>query len=120
MTEDEAKTKWCPFAAPVINDRLMIIPTGRTVTLDGDGRLDSLNRNCIGSACMAWRRDNPNGEFEVRFVNSERGETLPIDQGWEIFPSDDAGLVQWNQALSRWRRRIASGPTGHCGLAGQP
>lgn len=57
MTEEEAKTKWCPFA-----------------------RVDSTAANrpnpgpncdvtagwppCIGSACMAWRRDvygNDNG-----------------------------------------------------------
>lgn len=39
MTEDEAKTKWCPFARVVDSAR----------GTDGEGA------RCIGSACMAWR-----------------------------------------------------------------
>ena len=35
MTEDEAKTKWCPHA--------------------GDSRMNVRSENCLGSACMAWR-----------------------------------------------------------------
>lgn len=55
MTEDEAKTKWCPF--------------GRALwTGSGPGELASFNRwdssdtasppptPCLGSACMAWRK----------------------------------------------------------------
>lgn len=40
MTEDEAKTKWCPVA----NTRF--IPAGAGATASD---------RCIGSACMAWR-----------------------------------------------------------------
>lgn len=43
MTEDEAKTKWCPFA------RVM-------VTADSDGADGGLRGPiAVGSACMAWR-----------------------------------------------------------------
>ena len=52
MTDDEAKTKWCPFT--------------RVVSVKGDfHRTDAYNRllfdddtvgtRCIGSDCMAWR-----------------------------------------------------------------
>jgi len=52
LTEEEAKTKWCPFARVA----------GRTTS---DNAAQGCNRNytggpdsgglCIGSACMAWR-----------------------------------------------------------------
>jgi len=45
MTEDEAKTKWCPNARSAR-------PGGNNRHSDGNGRFDCL---CIGSGCMAWR-----------------------------------------------------------------
>jgi hypothetical protein len=47
MTEDESKTKWCPFFRQT--DDLV---TNRN---DDKGWLGE-NGNCIGSDCMAWRR----------------------------------------------------------------
>ena len=44
MTEDEAKTRWCPFA----NDRSA--PAERK---DSSGAV--ISARCIASACMAWR-----------------------------------------------------------------
>lgn len=46
MTEDEAKTKWCPQA------RVGFADMGGT-----NSRTDG-NVNCIVSACMAWRLTN--------------------------------------------------------------
>lgn len=50
QTEEQAKTKWCPFSRSV---------------WEGDNTLTSANRDssgnyydcdkCLGSACMAWR-----------------------------------------------------------------
>lgn len=42
MTEDEAKTKWCPFVKPDYR---------------GPDRQNDTYMRCIGSACMAWRWD---------------------------------------------------------------
>jgi hypothetical protein len=48
MTEDEAKTKWCPFAmAPGASFALNRGPEGVA-----NGRC-----MCLASACMAWRWD---------------------------------------------------------------
>jgi hypothetical protein len=44
MTEDEAKTKWCPQA------RDSETAGNRSAALPSDIRFP-----CIGSACMAWR-----------------------------------------------------------------
>jgi hypothetical protein len=46
MTEDEAKTKWCPFARA----QSMNVAVSR----DGFGAAYDTCL-CIGSACMAWR-----------------------------------------------------------------
>lgn len=52
MTEDEAKTKWCPHAvASHTNPREL-------TKYDRDGNdipEPRFRHNCIGSACMAWR-----------------------------------------------------------------
>jgi hypothetical protein len=49
MTEDEAKTKWCPH-----------VRAGQTyenfsANRDRDGTLLDYKHTCIASACMAWR-----------------------------------------------------------------
>lgn len=45
MTEDGAKTKWCPF------QRTGFVDAGASCNRP-DGNL-----NCIASACMAWREE---------------------------------------------------------------
>lgn len=60
MTEDEAKTKWCPFVRIV---RLEPLPEQTKDWVHVSGvNTDALGRcripascTCIASACMAWR-----------------------------------------------------------------
>lgn len=51
MTEDEAKTKWCPFA------RVGSENTGLgSINRDMQVGAKLSQAECVGSACMAWRR----------------------------------------------------------------
>ncbi len=50
MTEDEAKTKWCPF----VRYKFAILSDASAFNRGGHER-DAENTRCIGSACMAWR-----------------------------------------------------------------
>jgi hypothetical protein len=62
MTEEEAKTKWCPFARPVVareQDGKVHIdaasPVHNRYSMDvGQFKIPS-GATCAGSACMAWR-----------------------------------------------------------------
>jgi len=55
MTEEEAKQKWCPFVRNVDSDN--------TIYTNRDPRVaDEYNHNCLGSACMAWRKHVKIGE----------------------------------------------------------
>lgn len=65
MTEDEAKTKWCPFArvdsgfagAGVCNRYPMRDPEGCDTSRERVMVNDTVR--CIASSCMAWRWDVP-------------------------------------------------------------
>jgi len=56
VTEDEAKKRWCPFAASRSVER-GTATRHITVTswLTNKDEPDSFNIRCIGSDCMAWR-----------------------------------------------------------------
>lgn len=59
MTEDEARTKWCPFTRLVTtNDGSVAVRTGAPTGYNRfSGAPKQLNTaaSCIASACMAWR-----------------------------------------------------------------
>ena len=64
MTEEEAKTRWCPFARPVFGRdgggrSFVLAAEGRKATVEPDGRLRNVEQTCIASACMAWRGASP-------------------------------------------------------------
>lgn len=53
MTEDEAKTKWCPFTR-----------VGEQASGAAENRPDG-SYNCIASGCMAWRwAQKPNPDWK--------------------------------------------------------
>ena len=60
-TEAEARQKWCPFARPVSLNQgrwwSVFLPGDRDATQHSDGRVTNIEDHCIGSACMAWRRE---------------------------------------------------------------
>ena len=96
MTEEEAKTKWCPFVRGVFgknqNDSfdLKSNTVHNRVLLDtGDVGIHPAI-NCIGSACMAWR--------------------------WALSPDKAA---HFNKT---WKTKgePEANPVGYCGLAGKP
>lgn len=109
MIEQEAKTKWCPFARVVVPLRsnatgeFFAACAGNRVGIsDQIAIMGSTERDnpesarCIGSACMSWR--------------------------WE---DDDAymqRLTEWEDAANIGGVQRGQEPMrqGHCGLAGRP
>jgi hypothetical protein len=60
VTEDEAKTKWCPMTRQAANN-------GIAFSNKPDNHASMVN--CIGSACMAWRR-----------LETDPNKPLPIEE----------------------------------------
>lgn len=120
MTEDEAKTKWCPMSRVL----------SHTSAQDGNGRSYeggySWNRapntfdpyriddppytpgaaNCVGSACMMWRGEGPMEELYTL-----EGDFSPADAGFQ-----NTGRYTANHRLIWERSRKER--KGYCGLAG--
>lgn len=82
MTEDEAKTKWCPFARAQTADTETAPAVNRTL----QGAPD-IGCHCIGSACMAWR--------DTTFTDSVYTEPSSSDPGvrYEKKPGGYCGLA---------------------------
>lgn len=57
MTEEEAKTKWCPFARAVTaNGDAAFNRVVDPKSVSASGLQNALEATrCVGSACMAWR-----------------------------------------------------------------
>ena len=97
-TEEEAKTKWCPF----VQRDYGIYPETRRSTVQ-----------CIASACMAWR------QAQSRCIAEQ---SLPEDQQPVGASHDEARAAGWVDAYSVGYPRHWSKyePQGYCGLAGTP
>jgi hypothetical protein len=100
VTEEEAKTKWCPHVRVAISQtdgRGNIV--GHTVANRLDTHLFPFHSSCIGSACMAWRWAlEPDPNFKP---------THPMMDTYPRNPATDP---------SPWK---ASTTNGYCGLAGR-
>lgn len=119
MTEEEAKTKWCPMLQVSAAAGYIGAVSNRSNTFD-----DHSDRHgrCLGSACMAWRQ-NAAGDWAEQFAvflragraidairlhRNETGSTL----------KDAKDFV--DGVLAGTQRMPASRPVGFCGLAGKP
>ncbi len=108
MTEDDAKTKWCPHAR--------ILGQGRD--LDGCAVAGTVNRGqgfearCIASACMAWRWQLERlGENKIQAIKRYREENAGVDL---------KGAKDWVEAHPEYVRQPIAARQGFCGLAGAP
>lgn len=98
MTEDEAKTKWCPFAR-IMDWNGPHEPTGnnRGVAAVNRAQDDDAGTRCIASACMAWRERK---RLVLRTEPWPEKETT----GAPVMPSGADVVIDG----------------GYCGLAGAP
>lgn len=98
MTEEEARTKWCPFSRPELPRADDCgYQAGNRAFVEPGGDQTTERTRCLGSACMAWRAHTKSWNATVgRWVEPERA-----------YLSSDI---------------IEQRPTdeGHCGLAGKP
>jgi len=93
VSEEEAKTKWCP---QTLQARLMVTDHVK-LPVEMGGAL------CIGSACMAWRWAEQPPEIERTIWPSNPAERRKMQA------EEEARLVE------KFKRR-----KGFCGLAGRP
>ena len=114
MTENEAKTKWCPMF------RSSVEPNG---SADNRGIMNEAGCHkstlCIASECMAWRWDwTPEDHTRL-------GQHKPEGNGWvdtgilEISKAQPAGAPLKTEKCQSWGKSRRPEWTGHCGLAGQ-
>lgn len=107
MTEEEAKTKWCPFAR-VGSSTSGLGGFNRFIEPVAAGSDEKVR--CIGSACMAWRWDGKDDGVLVREITKTDGE--PIEDAPPGF--------RWRFGRTNSDRTTPCGLfalTGYCGLA---
>lgn len=130
MTEDEAKTKWCPMARGQNWDDRRSEDGSFTANRlqSGDPLAACL---CLGSRCMMWRWGR--GEYEFAMTKDDTSDpgafrfVSPEGDGWERVMSGmlAENVVGWARkqfpdlvpGLTAWRRLIRG--NGYCGLAGE-
>jgi hypothetical protein len=94
LTEEEAKTKWCPYARGITDgggNRMAYGSSGDGPAEDDYTAEMAAMYPCIGSACMAWRR------------------ATRVDKDGTIW-----------LATSSYTSESTEAHLGYCGLAGKP
>lgn len=94
MTEDEAKTKWCPFSRVVHRDEDDQASWNRLEEVEDSYPLGA---SCIASQCMAWR-------WVQRITNQ----------------ADLDNSFMWSVGGKRPQPQFEDTEHGFCGLAGKP
>lgn len=100
MTEDEAKTKWCPFvtAGAYARERMT-----------SDEQSGENATRCIASACMAWRWSEP--KRTAAFL-----EAVQAHMKRQVKPNFNTSVQAVYAETGGQFERVE----GHCGLAGAP
>lgn len=114
VTEQEAKTKWCPQvrASQGVGDANAC----NAGTSEGD-RVPTYSR-CVGSECMMWRWGHePHRTFwgcpdPNATIEPERPSHVPVSYIWCPCETDAAGWIEPPDSCEARR-------TGFCGLAGK-
>lgn len=97
MTEDEAKTKWCPMARDTVEGM-------GSFNRKGTGKAVETTL-CLGSACMAWRWAEGRGAG-------------PVEETTESPPPKRGEGMRW---YAGGPGRFGLFPRlGYCGLVGKP
>lgn len=128
MTEEEAKTKWCPFSRALMFDNRTLDAKSVSMT-GGVNRVigkhivnaDAAPTNCIASACMAWRWHEQRSAGLV--VPTEHVQWMHAGTSYAIEPRRPAYLTDewhWDQRRGVWIVGDQFEDRGYCGLAGQP
>ncbi|WP_133255487.1 hypothetical protein [Phenylobacterium soli] len=102
MTQEEAKTKWCPHARPAGWED----PGGFNRDRDGGACITS---KCIASACMAWRWSE--AKRTAAFLDAVQAH---------MKASGKPNFATATQAVYAERGREFERTEGYCGLAGAP
>jgi hypothetical protein len=80
MTEDEAKTKWCPQArCAAENVRGHLLDAAGFNRMNHDAGWTSAGSRCIASDCMAWRWSP---RYGTNPENPAEAMTLPPTDGY--------------------------------------
>lgn len=112
MTEEDAKTKWCPFVRHSA-DGQATFNRGDTDPLNniagpGVKNHDAWLCNCIASKCMAWR-DHDRIVETGRKIPTSMSVAKPVGNWYCSYSVDEPVWVE--TAVER---------VGYCGLAGRP
>jgi hypothetical protein len=113
VTEQDAKTKWCPFARVPLSDAHDFGATAMAAVNRSDFSDTPEYPRCIGSACMAWRWADSPREFQWTAVGADGP-----GEGWE--KSGEPEMSSGGSLMSQRWARPRQNRGGYCGLAGVP
>jgi hypothetical protein len=117
LTEQQAMSKWCPFARgyETYGDR----PVSQN--RDSNGQPDRTCM-CLARACMAWRWTDPNPIMktvvatEPSEIEPARPAHVPLNWEWEPASWGDDGNARWVEPEEEWMSRRR----GMCGAFAGP
>lgn len=108
MTEEEARTKWCPFAKSRVVECVNSDGDTETSCIQKGGKLTV---SCIGSACMAWRWDQSRiGRNDAGLTKIEAIREYRAEHRSDLQTAKEAVERAWSEPKT----------VGYCGLAGEP